>query len=318
VSTTDTATRTIDVPGTTSIAFTTDTATEVFSTTVTSVSTDVSRITSAILVTETISDSIVTIRTLEETFTSISLETSVIAVPTTTTRTAVDSSLTVQTLQETQTPTDVQSSTHVVSTVATQTAFATITAAETARETLTSLQIETSFAIVPTISVSIQRSILTLVRSGTTFTAESILTSYVTISLSDIPATATPGSQPAGSIVVPESILPSGSGPITSISEGSSCSSYGPSTVPNASVCGGTECRVEYELGSYLKWQQFPEKPPVVTELVFVSMKSMSVVDTLFTDVRSFLSTGQSLGQSNMYYHVLQHSCFQPVLQDYS
>jgi hypothetical protein len=38
-------------------------------------------------------------------------------------------------------------------------------------------------------------------------------------------------------------------------------------------VCGGEECRIEYELGSFIKWEQFPEKPPVVTEIVFVSVK---------------------------------------------
>lgn len=51
----------------------------------------------------------------------------------------------------------------------------------------------------------------------------------------------------------------------------STCSSYGPSIVPDPSLCGGTDCRVEYELGSFVKWEPVPEKPPVLTEVVFVS-----------------------------------------------
>jgi hypothetical protein len=193
-----------------------------------------------------------------------------LVVPVSKTQTAIDSSVTIQTLQETQTFTDVELSTNILSSLAIQTETATITEDQTATETITSLQIETSLAIVPTISTSVETSIITLVRSGTTFTAESIRTSYVTVSLTETPAPAVPSSPPSGSVIVPASNPPSGSGSIPVTSEESSCSSYGPSITLDASVCGGEECRVEYELGSFIKWQQAPEKPPVVTEIVFV------------------------------------------------
>jgi hypothetical protein len=172
--------------------------------------------------------------------------------------------------------TSVELSTDILSSLAIQTAAATTTEDQTATETITSLQIETSLTIVPTISTSVETSIITLVRSGTTFTAESIRTSYVTVSLTKTPAPAVPSNPPTGSVVIPASSLPSdsGSGSIPVTSEESSCSSYGPSTILDASVCGGEECRVEYELGSFIKWQQFPEKPAVVTEIVFVSAKN--------------------------------------------
>lgn len=204
-----------------------------------------------------------TTRTLEETVTSTKLETSSVVVPVTTTRTAIDSSVRIQTLEETQTSTDVVLSTNVVSTRVTQT--------ETVIEPLTSLDVETSLTIVPTISNSIETSILTLVRSGTTFTAESIQTSYVTISLTNTPTPAIPSNLPTQSVSVPASAAPSESSSTSFISEGSGCSSYGPSTTPDASVCGEEECRVGYELVSFITWEQFPEKPPVVTEIVFVS-----------------------------------------------
>jgi hypothetical protein len=132
--------------------------------------------------------------------------------------------------------------------------------------------------VVPTVSTSVETSILTLIRSGTTFTAESVLTSYVTlsVSLSATPSAVSPASQPAEPTTTPGSDIPPSSSPSLSVSEGSTCSSYGPSLVPNASACGGTSCHVEYEVGSILKWQQYPEKPPVVTEMVFVSVKHMA------------------------------------------
>ena len=117
----------------------------------------------------------------------------------------------------------------------------------------------------PTISTSIETSILTLVRSGTTFTVESIQTSYVTISLTDTAAPAIPSTTLIQSVGIPASATHSGSSSRSLIPEGSSCSFYDASMTPDASVCGEEKCRFEYELGSFVTWEQFPEKPPIVT-----------------------------------------------------
>lgn len=298
-----TISRTIDLPDVVSTRLTVETSTN--------------SITNTLLQTLTVSDSIIAVLTSFETLTSLDLESSTILIPITTTQTAVESSVAVETVQETRTsiyhgsstvliPTTItqtaivssltikisqetRTSTEVFSTSLTQTELDTITTAQTLRETLTSIELETSSTILPVTSTAFRTSIVTLVRSGTTFTAESILTSYVTLLPPSPTAGASSVNQPAEPSLAPATGITSGPSLTLATTSQPTCHSYGPSVVPDAAACNGAACKVEYEVGYALKWQQYPEKPPVVTEMVFVSAGYASEYDIRgdFADISS-------------------------------
>lgn len=128
----------------------------------------------------------------------------------------------------------------------------------------------------------VSTQVVTSTRGGVTFTSQNLITTTAT-------ATITAATAVTASNLVRSSVITSFSSSQQESRPGSapsatrpqiSCSDVGLYPSPGAEVCGHNDCRLDFEIGAFVHWSVYPEKPPLLTELVFVNPSARATCTT--------------------------------------